>query len=131
MRRTGDWLNTKIPSICLRRGSATRLHDFPVIGEGKEDADGFAFVTYVVELDPAGARSDLLKRKGIGRNGIELGPPIFLQLAPAPAEVPLVAFTPKACILRIQIEKRLDIAVAAGVEPVDDDGHLIEVLPLV
>lgn len=107
------------------------MHDLPVRREGKDDADGLAFVTEIVELHPTGAWSDLLERKGIGRNGIEPGPPIFLQLVVAPTEFLLVAFTLKACVLRIQIEKRLEIVVAAGVEPVDDDGHLIEVLPQV
>ena len=109
-------------------GPAMRLQDFPVSGEGKNDVDGFAFVAEIVEFDPAGGRRDLLELKGVWRVAIEPGSPICFQLAPPPIAFLPFAFAQKTCVLCVQIEKRHEIAAPTGVEPIDDDGHLIEIL---
>ena len=107
---------------------AARLQDFPVSGEGKNDTDGFTFVTEIVELDPARGRCDLLKLKGVWRVAIEPGSPVFFQLVSPPTDFPLFAFAQKTRLRCVQIKKRHEIAASTGIQPVDDNGHLIEIV---
>ena len=107
---------------------AARLQDFPFSGEGKNDTDGFTFVTEIVELDPARGRCDLLKLKGVWRVAIEPGSPVFFQLVSPPTDFPLFAFAQKTRLRCVQIEKRHEIAASTGIQPVDDNGHLIEIV---
>jgi hypothetical protein len=104
------------------------LQNFPGSIERKSNADGFAFAIQIVEHDTIGSRRDLFQPEGIGRERLEPGPPVAFQRSPARIGVSAIALAFQAGIGRIQIEQRAKVVAPAGVEPIDDNGDLIDTL---
>jgi hypothetical protein len=104
------------------------LQNLPGRVEREDDANGLAFEIQVIEHDPVSGRRDLLQSEGVGRECLEPRPPVRFQRDPARIGVFAIAVTFQAGIRRIQVEQRAKIVPPAGVEPIDDDGYLIDIV---
>jgi hypothetical protein len=110
-----------------RQQAAAGLQNFPGSIEGEVDSNRIALAVQVVERDTVGRRHYFLQPERLRRAGVEPGLPIGLQRNTAAMNRALIALAGEAGIQSVQIEQRVEIALAASIEPVDGDGDLIKV----
>jgi len=113
---------------CRRERCAARLQNLPGRIEDEDNTNGLAFEIQIAEHNPLGGRRDLFEFKSIGRERLEPGPPVRFQRSPACIGVSAVALTFQAGIGRIQVEQWAKVVPPAGIEPIDDNSYLIDIL---
>ncbi len=101
--------------------------DFSVGCKDEEDADRFAFIVQIVERDAFGRRRDLLQPERGRRERLKPRPPIGFERRSTRVLARAVASAFKAGALCVKLQKRFEIAAPARVEPVNDNGYLIEI----
>jgi hypothetical protein len=101
--------------------------DFSAGFEDEEDTDRLSFKIQIIERDAFGRRRDLLQPEGGRRERLKTRPPIGFQRSSARMVAHAIALAFKPRTRCIKIQKRFEIAAPARVEPVNDNGHLIEI----
>jgi hypothetical protein len=112
----------------LRDRRAGRPQNFSVGCEAEHHPDRQAFMVHVVKLNTIRRRLDFLQPECIGRNAVKPPSPIGCQSCPALVHRAAIAPAFQAGARRVQIQQRIDIATPARVEPIHDDGDLVEIM---
>ena len=89
---------------------------------------GQALMAHVIELNPVRRRLNFLQPEGVGRKTVEPRSPIGCQVRQALLTLPPVALAFEAGLSRVEIQQGLEIAPPAGIEPIHDDGDLVEII---
>src|SRR3954468_12274314 len=111
----------------LSRRFAQRGADLAVRAEAKRGADAQRAGDGIFEIDTVGRRMDFLQPEPGRRESAEPRLPIGFELAPAAIVLRAVARAFDLGIVRIEVEKRREVAPPAGIHPVDDNSHLVEI----
>jgi hypothetical protein len=113
----------------LRARLAVRSPDLSLCGEPEKDARGLAIEIQIVESNTVGRRSNLLQAK-CGRHWIvQPRAPIGFQSRSAFVKLhTTLALTFEAGIRRVEVQQRLQIARPARIQPIHDNGYLIEIV---
>src|SRR4051794_1259370 len=119
---------SRYPVAGLRTRRAMRLLNFPVRRKNKENANRLALVIQIVKRGAFGHRRDLLQTERGRREDLETRPPIGRERRSACVEAGAIALTFEAGVVCVELQQRFDIALPARIQPVDDDGYLIEII---
>ena len=111
----------------LPRGLAQRAVDLAFRTEAKRGANAQRTGDRIFEIDAMGHRVDLLQPETRQRERAEPRLPIGLELAPAAVTPRAVTHAFDLGVVCIKVEQRREVAVPAGIHPVDDNSHLIEI----
>src|SRR3954470_9804670 len=111
----------------LSRRFAQRGADLAVRAEAKRGADAQRAGDGIFEIDAVGRRMDFLQPKTGRRKSAEPRLPIGFELAPAAIVLRAVARAFDLGVVRIEVEERREVALPAGIHPVDDNSHLVEI----
>src|SRR3954468_23479465 len=111
----------------LSRRFAQRGADLAVGTETKRGADPQRAGDGIFEIDTVGRRMDFPHPEPGRRESAEPRLPIGFELAPAAIVLRAVARAFDLGIVRIEVEKRREVAPPAGIHPVDDNSHLVEI----
>ncbi len=91
------------------------------------DTGRLALVTQIVEHDAVGLGSDLFQTKGDRGLAIQPGSPIGIQLRAAAMNLPALAAALEARVRGVEVEKRVQIAGPARIQPVDHHGNSVKI----
>src|SRR5262249_48247418 len=109
------------------RWSTRRARDLAIRAEAEPGTEAQGAGDRIFELHALPRGTDLLQAKAGGGEGAEPRSPIGFELAAAAIEMRAVALAFEAGIFGIEIEERTKVAVPAGIQPVDDNTHLIKI----
>ena len=112
----------------LRDRRAARPQNFPAGREAEHHAHRQAFMAHVIKLNAVRRRLNFLQAEGVGRKAVEPRPPIGGQARPALAHCGAIAMAFEAGLWRVEIQQRLEIAPPARIEPIHNDGDLVEII---
>jgi hypothetical protein len=123
------WMLSRIAIIGRAgRWHAPRLPDLSLGGKREEAADRLALKIQVIERNAIGGRRDLLQAKSRRHERLELRPPIGGQRRQPLVTLRATAVAFDACVFGIQSEQRLEIALPARIQPINDYRYLVEIV---
>ena len=103
---------------------------FPAGEKAKETRTGLPSKLEQSSTTPSAGRRDFLQAEGRRHEGFEPWPPIGLQGDAAVDQGRALAGAFEAGVVGIQINQTGEIALAAGVQPVYDNGYLVKSLSM-
>jgi hypothetical protein len=113
----------------LRARRAARSPDLSLCREREKDARRRAVEIQIVESNSVGRWSNLLQPKSGWHEIIQPRAPIGFQSRSAFVKLhTTLALTFAAAIRRVEVQQRLQIALPARIQPIHDDGYLIEIV---
>src|SRR3954447_5569847 len=111
----------------LSRRLAQRGADLAVVAETKRGANAQRAGDGIFEIDAVGCRMDFLQPETGRRESAEPRLPIGFELAPAAIALRAVARAFDLGVVRIEVEERCEVTLPAGIHPIDDNSHLVEI----
>src|SRR5262249_38938588 len=113
--------------LILRRWSTGRARDLAIRAEAEPGAEAQGAGDRIFELDALPRGTGFLQAKAGGAEWAEPRSRIGSELAGGAIEMRAVALAFEAGILGIEIDQRSKVALPAGVQPIDDNTHLIKI----
>ena len=91
------------------------------------DADRLAFKASVIKQDAISLGPDLFEAEGDRGLAVQPGPPVGIQLGPAAMNLHALAAAFEPRVLGVEVEKRIQIAGPACIQPVHHNGNAVKI----